>query len=226
MPFTIRPAAFKDTTALSRICLLTGDAGQSAEHLHKHPELPGLVWALPYVSLPPEAAYTWGFVLVDDTTPDDDRTTRAIKGYILGTSDTRAYEAAAEAEWWPALRICFPLSSDQDERTGADQEYIDLIHRAPDVALEACLAVSPAHVHINLLPEVQRRGWGRKLIGCAVEYLRERQIDALWLGMDERNVTARKFYEKLGFREIRGAPDKLMALDFETHKWKGVGVCM
>jgi len=80
------------------------------------------------------------------------------------------------------------------------------IHRAPDVALEACLAVSPAHLHVNLLPEVQRRGWGRRLIGRAVEHLREQRIDAVWLGLDERNAGARKFYERIGFREIPGAP--------------------
>jgi ribosomal protein S18 acetylase RimI-like enzyme len=75
-------------------------------------------------------------------------------------------------------------------------------------------------MHINLLPEVQRHGWEWKLIGCAVEHLRGQQIGALWVGMDERNVAARRFYEKLGFRAIEGAPDKFMALDFEA--WKGV----
>lgn len=220
MPFTIRPVVPEDSPALSCICLLTGDAGQSAESLHRHCELPGLVWALPYVSLPSETARTWGFVLVDDVASDDDHTTTTVKGYIIGTSDTRTYEAATEGEWWPSLRIRFPLSNNGDERTKADQEYIDLIHRAPDVALEACLAVSPAHMHINLLPEVQRHGWGRRLVGRVVEHLREQQINAVWLGMDERNTAARKFYERIGFEEIKGAPSKLMALDFET--WKGV----
>lgn len=220
MPFTIRPVVPEDTPALSRICLLTGHAGQSAEPLHRQGELLGLVWALPYVLLPPETAQTWGFVLADDAAPDGDHTTKVIKGYILGSSDTRAFERATEGEWWPALRTRFPLSSEvDDERTTADQDYIDLIHRAPDVAPEACIAVSPAHMHINLLPEVQRHGWGRKLIGRAVDHLRGQQIGALWVGMDERNVAARIFYEKLGFRGIEGAPDKLMALDFEAGTW-------
>ena len=214
--FTIRPVVPEDITALSRICILTGDAGQSAEPLHRHGELPGLLWALPYVLLPTETAQTWGFVLVDDAAPDDDHTTKVIKGYILGTSDTRVFERVTEGEWWPALRIRFPLSSEVDERTTADQDHIDLIHRAPDVAPEACLAVSPAHMHINLLPEVQRHGWGRKLIGCAVDHLRGQHIGALWVGMDERNVAARIFYEKVGFRGVEGAPDKFMALDFEA----------
>ena len=221
MPFTIRPVVPADTPALSHICLLTGDAGQSAEPLHKHGELLGLVWALPYILLSSKTARTWGFVLVDEAAaPDEDHTTKVIKGYVLGTSDTRAYEAATEAEWWPPLRIRFPHGNDGDERTKADKEYVDLLHRAPDPALEACLAVSPAHMHINLLPEVQRCGWGRKMIGCAVDHLRGQNIGAAWLGIDERNAGARKFYEKVGFRGIRGAPDKLMALDFEC--WKGV----
>jgi hypothetical protein len=32
----------------------------------------------------------------------------------------------------------------------ADEKYIDLIHRAPEGALEACLAVSPAHMHMDI----------------------------------------------------------------------------
>ena len=220
MPFTIRPVVPEDSRALLHIALLTGDAGQSAESLHRHYELPGLLWALPYVSLTPETAHTWGFVLVDDAALEDDCFMKTVKGYIVGTSDTRAYEAATEADWWPSLRTRFPLSNSGDERTKADQEYIDLIHRAPDVALDSCLAVSPAHVHINLLPEVQRRGWGRRLIGCAVGHLCERQIDAVWVGIDERNMAAREFYVRLGFRGIQGAPSNMMALDFET--WTGV----
>lgn len=214
MSFAIRPVAPEDITAISRICLLTAAAGRSAETLHKHDELPGLVWALPYVLLPPMIARTWGFVLVDTSAPDDDRTTRTVKGYILGTSDSRAHEATTEAEWWPPLRIRFPLERGGDERTEADDRCISIIHRAPEPAHEACLAVSPAHMHINLLPEVQRRGWGRKLVGKAVDHLRGQGIGSVWLGLDERNTSARKFYERVGFKGITGAPNNNMALHF------------
>ncbi|KAI0269134.1 acyl-CoA N-acyltransferase [Gloeopeniophorella convolvens] len=222
MPLTIRPAVPADAPALSRICLLTGDAGQSAESLHKHGQLLGLFWALPYVLLPSERAHTWAYVLADDTAPDD-HSTDAVKGYILGTSNTRAYEAAADAEWWPPLRARFPSESSgdaDDERTEADKRYIGWLHQGVSPALDTCLAVSPAHMHIDLLPEVQRRGWGRKLIGCAVDHLRAQGIGALWLGMDGRNADARIFYEKLGFKGIPGAPDTHVALYFEA--WKGV----
>jgi len=105
MSLVIRPVVPEDITAITRICLLTADAGRSAETLHRHNELPGLVWALPYVLLPPMTVRTWGFVLVDTSAPDNDHTTRAVKGYILGASDSRAHEAAPEAEWWPPLQV-------------------------------------------------------------------------------------------------------------------------
>ncbi|KAJ7139549.1 acyl-CoA N-acyltransferase [Mycena epipterygia] len=63
MAVKIRPASIHDAPALSRICLLTADSGQSAEHLHDFPELPGLVWAVPYVTLPT----TWGFVMEEES---------------------------------------------------------------------------------------------------------------------------------------------------------------
>lgn len=55
----------------------------------------------------------------------------------------------------------------------------------------------------------------RKLIGYAVAHLRGQQIGAMWVE-NERNVAARRFYEKLGFRGLEGAPDviRMMALDF------------
>ena len=216
MSLVIRPVVAEDITAISRICFLTADAGRSAETQHRYNELPGLVWALPYVLLPPMTARTWGFVLVDTLASDNDHTTRAVKGYILGTSDSRTYEAAAETQWWPPLRKRFPLESGGNERTKADERCIHIIHRAPGPAHEACLAVSPAHMHINLLPEVQRRGWGRKLIGKVVDHLRGEGIGSVWLGLDERNTSARKFYEQIGFKGIVGAPNSNMALDFNS----------
>ncbi|TFY65638.1 hypothetical protein EVG20_g5447 [Dentipellis fragilis] len=221
MTLTIRPATAADSPALSRICLVTGDVGASAEPLHTHGELPGLVWALPYVHIPD---VTWGFVVVDDSAPDD-HSTAAVKGYILGASDTRAFEAKAEETWWPPLRAKYPLDppaaqSEARKRTDADNNYVKILHSAPAPASEACLAWSPAHMHVDLLPELQRQGWGRKLVDVAVKELTARGVDSLWLGMDPRNESARQFYVRLGFEPIDGAPASYMGLRFKN--WKGV----
>ncbi|KAJ7609670.1 acyl-CoA N-acyltransferase [Mycena rosella] len=186
MTVKIRPALPQDAAALSRICLLTADAGQSAEHLHDFPELPGLVWAVPYVQLPT----TWGFVMEEESSGE-------VVGYIVGSTDTPAYEKYAAENLWPVLSERYPVSV---MTKPADQHYAKLLrkfHVLPDTTL----AFSPAHLHIDILGSYQV-GWGRKLIQTAVEYLSGEGIDGIWLVLNPTNVNARKFYEKLGFRSI------------------------
>jgi hypothetical protein len=64
-----------DEVSVSRICLLTADAGVSAEALHDFGELPGLVYAVPYIRMPT----TWGFVLEDEAAQE-------VVGYVLGST--------------------------------------------------------------------------------------------------------------------------------------------
>ncbi|THV08406.1 acyl-CoA N-acyltransferase [Dendrothele bispora CBS 962.96] len=201
MSISIRKALESDAPALSRICLLTADAGSSAESLHDYGELPGLVYAVPYVKLPT----TWGFVLVDDSKEE-------VVGYILGSKDTRAYEEYAGQHWWPSLVEKYPPSMAVKP---ADERYMKLL-RNMHVASEANMAFAAAHLHIDILPEYQKQGWGRKLIATAIEYLKGEQVEGngVWLGLDPRNTGAREFYKRLGFKDIEGAPDGNMGLKF------------
>lgn len=204
MPIVIRPADESDAPSLSRICLLTGAAGLSAEHLHDHGELLGLVYAVPYVKL----ANTFGFVMVNDATAE-------VVGYVLGTTDTRAFEREAEETWWPPLAAKYPVSDNAGAKA-ADVRYMKLfqkMHTTP----EGCIAFSPAHLHIDILPEYQRQGWGKVLIGRAVEFLRAQGIDGLWVGLDPKNENGKKFYARLGFKDIE-CPGANMGLRFEN--WK------
>lgn len=109
----IRPARPSDNDDLSNICLLTGNAGSSAEASHSVPELLGLIYALPYNCL----ETTFGFVLVDTDTPSpqsiqnaDD--TQRVVGYILGTTDSKKFEEVAERDWWPELRKKYTKGND------------------------------------------------------------------------------------------------------------------
>lgn len=209
----IRPVRQSDAPVIANICLLTGNAGSSAEDLHSpsRRDLLGSVWALPYVHLP----RTFGFVLVDDT--ED-----VPLGYLLGASDSVAFAKVEDERWWPPLRERYPLKASDDAsgsepRTEADQRYIELIHRAPDAPSPAALALSPVHMHIDLLPSVQRQGWGRKLIDVAVRHLRSEGHSGLWLGLDPTNESANAFYARLGFEPIDGAPSNTRGLRFD--KW-------
>ena len=206
MTISIRLASESDEASVSRICLLTASAGSSAEDQHNHGEFPGLVYAVPYLKLPT----TFGFVLIDDDT-------FRVVGYILGSSDTRAYERAAEAIWWPALRAKYPVEGPEKiNGTEADIRHMDLF-RKMHTAVEEQIVFSPAHIHIDILPEYQRQGWGRKLIGRAVVYLRNLDIDGLWVGLDPKNKKAKLFYRKLGFEDIQRSGTN-MGLQFDN--WK------
>ncbi|KAI0722919.1 acyl-CoA N-acyltransferase [Earliella scabrosa] len=211
----IREARSSDSPALSRICLLTGNAGQSAEAQHTFGELIGLVFAEPYVHLPT----TFAFVLVDPSKPNPDSDPNGAPtpvGYVLCSHDTRAYEAAALADWSPRVRAKYAYPPEQNEgATDADRRYIHLLHN-PSRAPQAAVDFSPAHMHINLLPEYQRKGWGRRLIARVVERLREAHgLERMWLGIDVRNEAAKKFYLRLGFKELEGAPDGTLGLEFK-----------
>ncbi|TDL29425.1 hypothetical protein BD410DRAFT_709455 [Rickenella mellea] len=221
----IRPATSDDITFLSHICLVTGDKGNSAEHLYTIGSLLGLVYAVPYVQ-PELASHTFGFVI-------EERESKNVVGYILGATDTRAYEAAAAVSWWPRLREEYPLSlvegyeeaatddathhDDSARLTPDDVQIIRTIH-SPPPAEERCIAFSPAHMHIDILPQYQRQGWGRRLIGTVVAHLREKGLNGLWLAMAPGNDNAAKFYARLGYERFEDELPWTVGLRFDT--WK------
>ena len=220
---SIRRATLADSPALSHICLVTADAGVSAETLHKAGELPGLMYAEPYVHVP-EA---FGFVLVDSAKAQDEWA--GVVGYCLATFDTRGFERSVKESWFPPYLQKYPLEAidaeptpDMPEHlrdlTPNDKHYIRTIHNPPS-ASPISVAFSPAHLHIDIVPGYQRQGWGKRLIGEVVRYLQEEKgLTSLWLGLDPRNLNAKKFYHRIGFEEIPNAPDGVVGLRFEN--WK------
>lgn len=199
MSLAIRRATEADTAALFRICLLTADAGKSAVALHDFPELPGLTYAVPYLT----RKATWAFVLEEEDTKE-------VVGYVVGSYDTRAYEEDVIQKWFPvhAIRYLYDSPYDKPDIKPADKWYLGR-YRDPTVfkAFDANVNFSPAHMHINILEKYQKKGWGRRLIETAVEYLKGKGLDGLWVGIDPRNDESRKFYKRVGFKEIEGAPD-------------------
>jgi GNAT superfamily N-acetyltransferase len=190
----IRDATPAHAPHLYRICRLTGDAGRDATALHADPDLLGEVYVGPYLTVEPAVAG----VAIDGT--------GAALGYVLGTPDTRAFMAACEARWWPALRERHPLDIGGRHRRPADQSLVELIHAppAPDAEL---VAGHPAHLHIDLLPEAQGQGLGRALIEWLLARLADHAAPGVHLGVDPRNPSAMAFYERLGFTRWGSDPD-------------------
>lgn len=199
MSLAIRKATAADTDALFRVCLLTADAGKSAEGLHDFPELPGLIFAVPYLT----RKATFAYVLEDEDTKE-------VVGYVVGSPDTREYEQDVHENWFlvHAVRYLYGSPLDKPDTKKGDRSYLDRLYN-PNAyqAREENIAFSPAHLHINILEKYQRKGWGKRLIGKAIECLKEKGVDGVWVGLDPRNEEAKRFYEKIGFRDIEGVQD-------------------
>jgi ribosomal protein S18 acetylase RimI-like enzyme len=182
----IRPYQADDLAALYEICLRTGDAGGDATALVDDRRLFGELYAAPYAALEPQHA----LVL-------DDGTGRAV-GYVLAALDTCAFQARCEAEWWPALRARHPLPG---EATTLDDLLVQLIHQRPRRG-SAVLTSHPSHLHIDLLPEVQSAGWGRRLMAALFERLRAGGSPGVHWGVSTRNHRAIGFYRHVGADEL------------------------
>lgn len=64
----------------------------------------------------------------------------------------------------------------------------------------------PAHLHIDILPEAQRKGNGKKLIKALTEELKKQGKCGIMLAVSADNINAIKFYRALGFKTILRIP--------------------
>lgn len=60
----------------------------------------------------------------------------------------------------------------------------------------------PAHLHIDILPEYQHMGLGRKLMDTLCDNLRKKNVKGVMFTVWHKNYNAIKFYEKYGFELI------------------------
>lgn len=60
----------------------------------------------------------------------------------------------------------------------------------------------PAHLHIDLLPEYQSKGYGAKMIEMLLDELKSRNVKGIMLMADVNNTGAVRFYTRLGFKTL------------------------
>lgn len=194
--FSIRPYQAADEGALYRICLETGDSGVDASALYADPQLLGHVYAAPYGRFEPELA----FVLQDGTGPC---------GYVLGARDTQAFYERLRREWWPPLRLRYPLVPRPSGESTPDERLIRLIHQGLEEDADLTRQF-PSHLHIDLLPRAQGGGHGKRLMHTLLSALREANSPGVHLGVGVRNTRAIGFYRHLGFEELAHRQGALM----------------
>ncbi|MGI9822667.1 GNAT family N-acetyltransferase [Agromyces sp. Marseille-Q5079] len=189
-PF-IRGYRPEDRADVARICLLTAAGGSDASGVYSDDALMPEVFALPYVTYAPELA----FVV-------DDGAGRAV-GYIIGVADTAAFIDWWKREWTSGFVSRHPAPGPATSHTPTFTEA-DLLKAGadPERMRVAGLDEYPAHLHIDLLPELQGKGFGRRLIDVLRDALAARGVPGVHLSMDPDNTNARAFYDRLGFHEL------------------------
>ena len=71
----------------------------------------------------------------------------------------------------------------------------------------------PAHLHIDILDDYQRKGLGSKLVGALSEHLKAKGIPGLMLTVGGTNSKGINFYKKYGFEVLeKGFGDVAMGL--------------
>lgn len=180
----IRPYRPSDRDAIYEICLGTGRSGKDATGWLENDDVLPDIYALPYVDLAPETAFV---VDVDG---------RA-RGYILGVADTAAFVDRLRSEWLPGFEAKYPL-------TGEDSPTQRFVRdgRRPERMLIPELDEYRAHLHIDLLPDLQGQGLGRMLVRTLTTELRSRGVPGLWLEYGADNVGAGAFYRRLSFAPL------------------------
>jgi ribosomal protein S18 acetylase RimI-like enzyme len=182
---SVRPYRASDRADVAEICVRTGNDGADASGIYANPEILADVYALPYVDLEP------GLDLVVDTGA-------RVAGYLLAVADTRAFVERYRREWLPAFESKYgaaasaPSPDDRLIAAGSD----------PERMLIPGLDQYPAHLHIDLLPELQGQGFGRELIQRLLVELNSLGVPGVHLGVSETNRGARAFYARLGFRPL------------------------
>lgn len=181
----MRPFRAGDEPALADICLRTADAGADATGVLDDDRIWAEIFVLPYAARHPEFAFV--------VESDDGR----VAGYIVGAPDTAAFETWFRDAWWPERGIWA-----RPAQNASRQDDVLLYAYGRGGSVEPFALAYPAHLHIDLLPELQGQGWGRRLIETLVDALRAADVRGLHLVAGSENAGAIVFYPRVGFTPL------------------------
>jgi GNAT superfamily N-acetyltransferase len=186
---TFRSLHTHDIDALYAISLATGLAGGDTSCLYRDRRLMGHIYSAPYAMLQPDLC-----LVAEDVT--------GAAGFVVGTTDTSAWEKRLEQEWWPRLRQQYPAPDEaQMVDWSHDQHRIFMIHK-PKPTPAAVVLRYPSHLHMNLLPRLRGRGIGARLFDTWLPMATKRGIGRLHVGVNTANTRAIGFWHRLGFVEL------------------------
>lgn len=182
----LRQAKTSDLPELLRVCLLTGDSGKDATHLHKLTDLVGDIYVAPYVLHEPEFAYA---LWADNT----------VVGYLLGVLSTNEFEKELAQNYWPQTKAKY--AQVDSDITPADQDLLNELAKQ-GFSDSTLLEKYPSHLHIDIVQSHQGAGYGKSMIAYLLAELEAGGSKGVHLHMSSKNDRARAFYKKFGFTEV------------------------
>jgi ribosomal protein S18 acetylase RimI-like enzyme len=185
----------RDRPRIREICHRTGYMGDSAAWYWRDRESFADVWTAWYTDREPESC----FVACREG---------RVEGYLTGCLDSRRAPRPTRAIARQILRrglLLRPGTAGFLWRGIADS----LRERGPDDGLRD--PAFPAHLHIDLLPELRGRGAGRALMQTWLARLRERGAPGCHLITLHENQRGIAFFEAMGFSR-HGPPQRIAGM--------------
>ncbi len=186
---TIRPYEVADRAAVRHICFVTGFAGAPVDYQWSDEESFADMFSGYYTDREPGSA----LVAVADG---------EVKGYLLGCRDSaRAWSPAVPAARHVLRRgLAFrPGTAGFIWRTVADSLGDRIRHGIRPSDYDFVDPAYPAHLHINLLPEIRGTGAGGRLVTTWLDVLRAEGVPGCFLQTLYENTGAIRFFEAMGF---------------------------
>jgi len=180
-----------DEAASYHVCLKTGDHGQDGEGFYgEDPDALGRIYVGPYLEFAPELA-----LMLEDS--------QGVCGYALGALDSKQFFRRYEAEWRPKLCAEFPQPRGDPNRWNRI-EQVHFQYHHPNYSFPSPYEHYPSHLHIDLLPRVQGKGHGRKMMSELLARLEGLDSPGVHLEVSALNLRELGFYKKLGFKQLIG----------------------
>ena len=180
MQISLRQSRTTDEHDIAKIIMACHWKTPIADH-----EMLALRWIRQYLVTEPHN----GYVL-------EHSITSSVVGYITCASDTIAYENEFEKTYLPKLKDRYEELEKQSFEYIEENRKLLFFRRNQDIGFDA--AEYPAHLHINILPEYQRSGYGGLLLSAYEDNLRSRGLQGYHLGTGSNNTKGISFYHKHG----------------------------
>lgn len=199
----IRKCSLEDLPALVDICYRTGFMGEDLTGTGSFNDrtLFSYLFCLYYPLYEPDNC----FIAFDYSE-------NKVIGYIMGSADTLKQEKSFVQKMVPriALRMCTHTLFRHPESFRAVLSFMKNLE-LKDVE-KIVYREYPAHLHINILPEYQKRGAGSMLLNTFENHMIDKRVSGIHIWTSNKNVKAMPFYSKYGYQVV---------YERESNVWKG-----